>query len=342
MAKTKKEKGEELDPLEAALQGISATFGEGSVISDGSLVETQRQGTGSLGLDIITGGGWGIGRMVELYGPESSGKTTICIHTMVQAQKDQPDRRVAMIDMEHAFDRYYAESLGLDVDKLIIAQPDNAEVALEIAERLISSGKISVCVIDSIASLTPKAEVEGEMGDNQMGLQARLMSKACRKLTSIVSRNNTVMLWTNQLREKIGVVYGSPEVTSGGNAMKFYASIRVKVKKATGDKDKEGNVLTSRVTVETVKNKLAPPFQKAHFDILFGEGIDRDSEIIEHALALKILTTAGTWIKYGESTLAQGAGNLRLLLKDNIELAEELEGLILKHYFSEEEDGETI
>jgi recombination protein RecA len=325
-------KMEEKDPLLDVLASMDKRFGKGAVIVGDTVIQTERQSTGSLGVDIITGGGWGKGRMVEIYGPESSGKTTLCIHTMIQAQQDTPDKRVAFIDAEHAFDRNYAEHLGLDMSQVIISQPDSGEQALEIAEALISSGKISVCVIDSIAALTPKAEIEGEMGDSKMGLHARLMSQACRKLTGVVNKTDTVLLWTNQLREKIGVMFGSPETTPGGNAMKFYASIRIDIRKSAGDKDNEGNVINSHVKVKTIKNKLAPPFQLTTFDIVFGEGIDRNSEIVAIAESIGIIDKKGSWFNYGETKLGQGTANVKQLLKDNPELAEELESKIREHF----------
>jgi len=330
MAKKKNE--DEVDELALALAGIEKTFGQGSVISDGTIISVARQKTGSLGLDIITGGGWGIGKMVEIIAPESTGKTTICIHTMVQAQKDQPDKRVLMIDMEHAFDKVYAESLGLNTNSLLISQPDNGEQALEIAERLISSGKVSVCVIDSVASLTPKAEIEAEMGDNQMGLQARLMSKACRKLTGIVNKTGTVLLWTNQIREKIGVMWGNNETTPGGNALKFFASTRIDMRRRMGDKAKDGEVHYNRVTLKTIKNKLAPPFQKTEFDIVFGEGIDFISEILYYGTKVGLIQLNGSWFSYGDVKLGQGETNTKDLLRDNPELVEELESKIREHY----------
>jgi recombination protein RecA len=323
---------EEKDPLLDVLASMDKRFGKGAVIVGDTVIQTERQSTGSLGVDIITGGGWGKGRMVEIYGPESSGKTTLCIHTMIQAQIDYPEKRVAFIDAEHAFDRNYAEHLGLDMSQVIISQPDSGEQALEIAEALITSGKISVCVIDSVAALTPKAEIEGEMGDSKMGLHARLMSQACRKLTAVVSRTGTVLLWTNQLREKIGVMFGSPEVVPGGNALKFYASTRIDIRKSKGDEDKDGNVINSHVKVKTIKNKLAPPFQVTKFDIIFGEGIDRASEILAIGEDISIIEKKGSWFNYGETKLGQGAVNVKQLLKDNPELSEEIENKIREYF----------
>lgn len=323
---------EEKDPLLDVIANMDKRFGKGAVIVGDTVVQTERQKTGSLGLDIITGGGWGKGRMVEIFAPESSGKTTLCIHTMIQAQKDNPDKRVAFIDAEHAFDRHYAEHLGLDMSQVIISQPDNGEQALEIAEALITSGKISVCVIDSVAALTPKSEIEGEMGDSKMGLHARLMSQACRKLTAVVSRTNTVLLWTNQIRMKIGVMFGSPETVPGGEALKFYASTRVDMRKSAGDKDDDGNVINSHVKAKTIKNKLAPPFQVTTFDIIFGEGIDKSSEILAIAENIGLVKKTGSWFNYGDTKLGQGAANVKALLRDNPELSEELEFKIREHF----------
>ena len=323
---------EEKDPLLDVLASMDKRFGKGAVIVGDTVIQTERQSTGSLGVDIITGGGWGRGRMVEIFGPESSGKTTLCIHTMIQAQKDNPNKRVAFIDAEHAFDRNYAEHLGLDMSQVIISQPDSGEQALEIAEALIASGKISVCVIDSVAALTPKAEIEGEMGDSKMGLHARLMSQACRKLTGVVNKTNTVLLWTNQIRMKIGVMFGSPETVPGGEALKFYASTRIDIRKSAGDKDDDGNVINSHVKVKTIKNKLAPPFQLTTFDIVFGEGIDRSSEILAIAESLSIIEKKGSWFNYGETKLGQGGGNVKQLLRDNPELSEEIEAKIREHF----------
>lgn len=323
---------EEKDPLLDVLASMDKRFGKGAVIVGDTVIQTERQSTGSLGVDIITGGGWGKGRMVEIYGPESSGKTTLCIHTMIQAQIDNPDKKVAFIDAEHAFDRNYAEHLGLDMSQVIISQPDSGEQALEIAEALIASGKISVCVIDSVAALTPRAEIEGEMGDSKMGLHARLMSQACRKLTGVVSKTNTVLLWTNQIRMKIGVMFGSPETVPGGEALKFYASTRIDIRKSKGDEDKDGNIINSHVKVKTIKNKLAPPFQVTKFDIVFGEGIDRSSEILAIGEDIGVIEKKGSWFNYGETKLGQGGVNVKQLLKENPELSDEIEIKIRQHF----------
>lgn len=321
------------DPLLDVIANMDKRFGKGAVIIGDTVIQTERQKTGSLGMDIITGGGWGKGRMVEIFAPESSGKTTLCIHTMIQAQKDNPDQKVVFIDAEHAFDRNYAEHLGLDMSQVIISQPDSGEQALEIAEALIASGKISVCVIDSVAALTPRAEIEGEMGDSKMGLHARLMSQACRKLTGVVSKTNTVLLWTNQIRMKIGVMFGSPETVPGGEALKFYASIRVDMRKSKGDDDSDGNRINSKVKAKTIKNKLAAPFQVTEFDIVFGEGIDRASEILAIAENIGIIKKGGSWFSYGETKLGQGAANVKELLRDNPELSDEIE-IKIRAYFN--------
>jgi len=321
---------EEKDPLLEALALLDKKFGKGATIMGDAVVNTERRKTGSLGLDIITGGGWGRGRIVEVFAPESSGKTTLAIHTMVESQR--AGGTVAFIDAEHAFDRQYAEALGLDMSTVIMAQPSNGEEALEIAETLISTGKIDICVIDSVAALTPRAEIEGEMGDSKMGLHARLMSQACRKLTSTISKTNTVVYFTNQIREKIGVMFGNPEVTTGGNALKFFASIRIDMRKKQGEKDASGGVVTNRVTVKTVKNKLAPPFKKCEFDIIFGQGIDRIGEIIEWGVEIDLIKKAGSWYSYGDTKLGQGTTGIRTLLQDNPELTDELEAKIRTFY----------
>lgn len=320
------------DKLTKALDLINNKYGKGSVLEGDSVIDVPRMGTGSLGLDIITGGGYGKGRFIEIYGPESSGKTTLCIHAMVEAQRDNPDKKVAFIDTEHAWDMSYAKKLGLNVDKLIISQPDNGEQALEIVEHLVSSEEISLCVVDSIAALTPKGEIEGEMGDSKMGLHARLMSQACRKLTSVCSKTQTVIIWTNQLRDKIGVMFGSPEVTTGGNAMKFYASIRIDLRRRQGDKDADGMVINNTVTAKTVKNKLAAPFQKTEFTINFGEGISRESEIVKIGVDIGLIKKAGSWYSYEETKLGQGENNVVNLLRDNVELSEELENKIREYF----------
>lgn len=329
MAKDKTEvKNSGEDKLLEAFASLSKKYGDGAVMTGDTIIKTERRSTGSLGLDIIIGGGYGKGRFTEIYGPESSGKSTITLHAIAQAQKDEPHLRCAIIDTENAFDRTYAEALGVDVDKLIISQPDHGDAALEIADELIQTGLISVLVIDSIAALVPKAELEGEMGESKMGLHARLMSQACRKMTPATNATKTTVLWINQIREKIGVMFGSPETTPGGNAMKFYASTRLDVRKSAGEKDKDGNVLTSHVKVKTVKNKLAPPFQMTEFEIVFGQGIDRNSEILNIAVANGIIQKSGSWYSYGDTRMGQGEVAVRDLLADNPELAQEIEAKI--------------
>lgn len=320
MAKEKQESGSD---LLSKIDELNKRYGAGAVNTGDDIISIDRLSTGSMSLDNILGGGWGIGKIAEIYGPESSGKTTVCIHSMIEAQKSFPKKRVAFIDAEHALDRDYCEHLGLDMSKVVISQPDNGEQALEIAEVLISSGEISLCVIDSVAALVPKAEIDGEMGDSKMGLQARLMSQAMRKLTGLVNKTGTVLIFTNQLRDKIGVMYGSPETTSGGNALKFYASIRVDIRKSMGAKDGD-EVLTSKVTCKTVKNKLAPPFRKCVFEIIFGEGIDKIGELVTFADELGIIDKKGTWYSYQGTNLAQGFQATKDILRDNPELAEEI------------------
>ncbi|MDR1019000.1 MAG: recombinase RecA [Lachnospiraceae bacterium] len=321
------------DNLTKALENITKKHGKGSVLSGDERIEIERIPTGSLGLDIITGGGYPLGRFVEVYAPESSGKTTISIHGMIQAQKKYPNKRVAIIDAEHAFDRNYAEALGLKMDEILIVQPSSGEEGLDIAEELIESGEISMIVIDSIAALTPKKEIDGEIGDSVLGLHARLMSQACRKLTSKANNTKTVVYWTNQLREKIGVMYGSPEVTSGGNAMKFYASIRIDLRKKKGTElDDDGDIVNSKVTAKTVKNKTFPPFRSCEFDITFGKGIDIYSEIVYYGVKYGVIEKAGSWYSYGDVKLGQGSNGVKETLRDNPELTEELENKIKAYY----------
>ena len=320
MAKEKQGPGSD---LLSKIEELNKRYGAGAVNTGNDIISIDRLSTGSMSLDNILGGGWGIGKIAEIYGPESSGKTTVCIHSMIEAQKSFPEKRVAFVDAEHALDRDYCEHLGLDMSKVVISQPDNGEQALAIAEVLISSGEISLCVIDSVAALVPKAEIDGDMGDSKMGLQARLMSQAMRKLTGLVNKTGTVLIFTNQLRDKIGVMYGSPETTSGGNALKFYASIRVDIRKSMGAKDGE-EVLTSKVTCKTVKNKLAPPFRKCVFEIIFGEGVDKIGELVTFADELGIIDKKGTWYSYQGTNLAQGFQATKDILRDNPELAEEI------------------
>ena len=333
----KKETGEELSPaneklkaLQAAMANIEKNFGKGSIMKmgDESIEAVEVIPTGSIGLDAALGvGGYPRGRIIEIYGPESSGKTTLAIHAIAEAQKS--GGIAAMIDAEHAFDRFYAAKLGVDIDNLLISQPDNGEQALEIADQLIRSSAIDIIVIDSVAALTPKAEIEGDMGDNKVGLQARLMSQALRKLTSTINKTNTTCIFINQLREKIGVMFGNPETTTGGNALKFYASVRLDIRPSSPIKDGE-NILGKQTKVKVVKNKVAPPFRKAEFDIMFGEGISRAGEIIDLGVTYGIIKKSGSWFSYNDSKLGQGRDACKQIIQDNPELAEELEALIMQ------------
>lgn len=323
-----KNNAEKLKALQATLDKIEKDFGKGTImkLGDQPQWEASTIPSGSIALDHALGiGGYPRGRVIEIYGPESSGKTTLAIHAIAEAQKT--GGIAAIIDAEHAFDRTYAKKLGVNVDTLLISQPDNGEQALEIADSLIRSGAIDIIVIDSVAALTPKAEIEGEMGDSKMGLQARLMSQALRKLTANISKTNTCCIFINQLRDKIGVMFGNPETTTGGNALKFYATIRLDVRKVTQLKDGE-DATGNRTRVKVVKNKMAPPFRKAEFDILFGEGISRIGEIIDLGVEFDIIKKSGSWFSYGESKLAQGRDAVKQLLSDNPELAAEIEGKI--------------
>ena len=319
---------EKLKALQAAMDKIDKNFGKGSImkLGDENVQQVEVIPTGSIALNAALGvGGYPKGRIIEIYGPESSGKTTLAIHAIAEAQK--AGGIAAFIDAEHAFDRFYASKLGVDVDNLWISQPDNGEQALEIAEQLIRSSAIDIIVIDSVAALTPKAEIEGDMGDNKVGLQARLMSQALRKLTSAISKTNTTCIFINQLREKIGVMFGNPETTTGGNALKFYASVRLDIRRATQLKDGE-EVIGNQTRVKVVKNKVAPPFRKAEFDIMFGEGISRAGEIIDLGAELGIIKKSGSWYSYNDTKLGQGRDASKQVIQDNPELAEELEGLI--------------
>ena len=314
--------------LDTAIRQIEKNFGKGAVMRLGDRPDLQVDAipTGSLALDAALGiGGVPKGRIIEIYGPESSGKTTLAIHAIAEAQK--AGGIAAFIDAEHAFDRFYAAKLGVDIDNLWISQPDNGEQALEIAEQLIRSSAIDIIVIDSVAALTPKAEIEGDMGDNKVGLQARLMSQALRKLTSAISKTNTTCIFINQLREKIGVMFGNPETTTGGNALKFYASVRLDIRRASQLKDGE-EVIGNQVRVKVVKSKVAPPFRKAEFDIMFGEGISRSGEIIDLGAELGIIKKSGSWYSYNDTKLGQGRDAAKQCIQDNPELADELEKLI--------------
>jgi recombination protein RecA len=341
MAKEKEEKNvpaegksavdtDKLKALRATMEKIEKTYGKGSIMKLGEekIEDVSVIPTGSIGLNAALGvGGYPRGRVIEIYGPESSGKTTIAIHAIAEAQKN--GGIAAFIDAEHAFDRFYAEKLGVDVENLWISQPDSGEQALEITEQLIRSSAIDIVVIDSVAALTPKAELEGEMGDSKMGLQARLMSQALRKLTATISKTNTTCIFINQLREKIGISFGNPETTTGGNALKFYASVRLDIRKI-GTLKNGDEVIGNQVRVKVVKNKVAPPFRKAEFDLMFGEGISHAGEIVDLGVELNIIKKSGSWFSYGETKLGQGRDNAKQLINDNPELADELESLIFK------------
>ncbi|MDR0541627.1 MAG: recombinase RecA [Dysgonamonadaceae bacterium] len=321
---------EKLKALRAATDKIEKNFGKGSIMKmgDNAVEEVMVIPTGSVGLNAALGvGGYPRGRVVEIYGPESSGKTTLAIHAIAEAQK--AGGIAAFIDAEHAFDRFYAEKLGVDVENLWISQPDSGEQALEIAEQLIRSSAIDIIVIDSVAALTPKAELEGEMGDSKMGLQARLMSQALRKLTAAINKTNTTCVFINQLREKIGVMFGNPETTTGGNALKFYASVRLDIRKGSPIKDGE-EVKGNQTKVKVIKNKVAPPFRKAEFDIMFGEGISKVGELVDLGAELEIIKKSGSWYSYGDTKIGQGREAAKDCLHDNPELAEEIEAKIME------------
>ena len=325
-----KDKSAKLKSLQLTLDKLDKTFGKGAVMKLGDEVVEQVESisSGSIGLDIALGiGGYPRGRVIEIYGPESSGKTTLTLHAIAECQKT--GGIAAFIDAEHAFDRFYAEKLGVDISELIISQPDHGEQALEIADNLIRSGAIDIIVIDSVAALTPKSEIEGEMGDSKMGLHARLMSQALRKLTGSIARTNCTVFFINQLREKIGVMFGNPETTTGGNALKFYASVRLDIRRSTQIKSTEAEVLGNRTRVKVVKNKVAPPFKTAEFDILYGTGISKIGEIIDICVETEVIKKSGSWFSYGETKLGQGKEAVKKLLEDNPELLEELEKKIL-------------
>jgi recombination protein RecA len=319
---------EKLKALQVTLDKLEKTFGKGSImkLGSGAVEQVDTIPTGSLSLDIALGiGGYPKGRIIEIFGPESSGKTTLAIHAIAEVQKK--GGIAAIIDAEHAFDQFYAAKLGVDIENLLISQPDNGEQALEIADNLIRSGAIDLIIIDSVAALTPKAEIEGEMGDSQMGLQARLMSKALRKLTSSINKANCCCIFINQLREKIGVMFGNPETTTGGNALKFYASIRLDIRR-TGQIKEGENINGNRARVKVVKNKVAPPFRTAEFDIMYGEGISKVGEIIDLGVEKEIIKKSGSWFSYGDAKLGQGRDAVKQILLDNPELFEELEAKI--------------
>lgn len=329
MAEAKELNNEKLKALQLTLDKLEKAYGKGTVmkLGDTAIEEMDVISSGSVSLNLALGvKGFPKGRIVEIFGPESSGKTTVALHAIAEAQK--AGGIAAFIDAEHAFDRFYAEKLGVDTENLLVSQPDNGEQALEIADNLIRSGAVDILVIDSVAALTPKAEIEGEMGDSQMGLQARLMSKALRKLTGSINKAHTCCIFINQLREKIGVMFGNPETTTGGNALKFYASLRLDIRKAS--QIKEGDeVIGTRTKVKIVKNKVAPPFKKAEFDIMYGEGISKVGEIVDLGVDLGVIKKSGSWFSYGDTKLGQGRDAVKAILKDNHELMDELEEKIV-------------
>ena len=320
-----------LKALQLTLDKLDKTYGKGTVmkLGDGAIEEVETIPSGSLGLDIALGvGGYPRGRVIEIYGPESSGKTTLTLHAIAECQKQ--GGIAAFIDAEHAFDRFYAEKLGVDLGELIISQPDHGEQALEISDNLIRSGAVDIVVVDSVAALTPKSEIEGEMGDSKMGLHARLMSQALRKLTASISKTNCTVFLINQLREKIGVMFGNPETTTGGNALKFYASVRLDIRRSTQIKTSEAEVMGNKTRVKVVKNKVAPPFRTTEFDIIYGEGISKIGEIIDLGVNYEIINKSGSWFSYGGTKIGQGRDAVKILLKDNPELMEELEKKIME------------
>ncbi|MDC7996746.1 recombinase RecA [Gilvibacter sediminis] len=323
------EKDAKLKALKLTLDKLDKTYGKGTVMKmgDAAVQQVDAISTGSLGLDLALGvGGLPKGRIIEIYGPESSGKTTLTLHAIAEAQKD--GGIAAFIDAEHAFDRYYAEKLGVDIENLIISQPDNGEQALEIADNLIRSGAIDIIVIDSVAALTPKSEIEGEMGESKVGLHARLMSQALRKLTGSISKTNCTVIFINQLREKIGVMFGNPETTTGGNALKFYSSVRIDIRRSTQIKDSNSAVIGNKTRVKVVKNKVAPPFRTAEFDIMYGTGVSKAGEIIDLGVDYEIVKKSGSWFSYDGTKLGQGRDAVKTLLKDNPDLMDELEAKI--------------
>ncbi len=323
------EKEAKLKALQLTLDKLDKAYGKGTVMKMGDSVTEHIEAisSGSIGLDVALGvGGYPRGRVVEIYGPESSGKTTLTLHAIAECQKG--GGIAAFIDAEHAFDRYYAKSLGIQIDDLIISQPDHGEQALEITDNLIRSGAVDIVVVDSVAALTPKSEIEGEMGDSKMGLHARLMSQALRKLTASISKTKCTVIFINQLREKIGVMFGNPETTTGGNALKFYASVRLDIRRSTQIKDSAGSVMGNKTRVKVVKNKVAPPFKTVEFDIMYGQGISRIGELLDIGVEAEIIKKSGSWFSYGDTKLGQGRDAVKTLLDDNPELAEEIEGKI--------------
>ncbi len=337
------DQAEKLKALQVTLDKIEKAYGKGTImkLSDERVEDIPAVSTGSLGLDIALGiGGIPKGRIIEVYGPESSGKTTLSMHCIAEAQKK--GGLAAFIDAEHAFDKLYAEKLGIDTDNLLISQPDNGEQALEIADHLIRSGAIDIIVIDSVAALTPKAELEGDMGDSRMGLQARLMSQALRKLTGAINKTGCSCIFINQLREKIGVMFGNPETTTGGNALKFYASVRLDIRRVTQIKEGADNIIGNRTRVKVVKNKVAPPFKKVEFDIMYGEGISKVGEILDLGVELDIIDKSGSWFSYEGNKLGQGRDAVKNIIKDNPELMDEIEGKIRAKIKGEDEVAEEV
>ncbi|MFL2594005.1 MAG: recombinase RecA [Flavobacteriaceae bacterium] len=323
------EKEAKLKALQLTLDKLDKAYGKGTVMrmNDDAHEEVEAISSGSLSLDAALGvGGYPRGRVIEIYGPESSGKTTLTLHAIAECQKS--GGIAAFIDAEHAFDRYYAQSLGIDIDELIVSQPDHGEQALEIADNLIRSGAVDIVVIDSVAALTPKSEIEGEMGDSKMGLHARLMSQALRKLTASISKTQSTVIFINQLREKIGVMFGNPETTTGGNALKFYASVRLDIRRSTQIKDTQGGINGNRTRVKVVKNKVAPPFKTVEFDILYGKGISKNGELLDLGVEEEIIQKSGSWFSYGDTKLGQGRDSVIKLFEDNLELSEEIEDKI--------------
>ncbi len=331
------EKEAKLKALQLTLDKLDKAYGKGTVMrmNDEALEEVEAISSGSLSLDAALGvGGYPRGRVIEIYGPESSGKTTLTLHAIAECQKS--GGIAAFIDAEHAFDRYYAQSLGVDIDELIVSQPDHGEQALEIADNLIRSGAVDIVVIDSVAALTPKSEIEGEMGDSKMGLHARLMSQALRKLTASISKTQSTVIFINQLREKIGVMFGNPETTTGGNALKFYASVRLDIRRSTQIKDAQGGINGNRTRVKVVKNKVAPPFKTVEFDILYGKGISKNGELLDIGVEQEIIQKSGSWFSYGDTKLGQGRDSVIKLFEDNLELAEEIEDKIRNNQVEQE------
>ena len=331
------EKEAKLKALQLTLDKLDKAYGKGTVMrmNDEALEEVEAISSGSLSLDAALGvGGYPRGRVIEIYGPESSGKTTLTLHAIAECQKS--GGIAAFIDAEHAFDRYYAQSLGIDIDELIVSQPDHGEQALEIADNLIRSGAVDIVVIDSVAALTPKSEIEGEMGDSKMGLHARLMSQALRKLTASISKTQSTVIFINQLREKIGVMFGNPETTTGGNALKFYASVRLDIRRSTQIKDTQGGSNGNRTRVKVVKNKVAPPFKTVEFDILYGKGISKNGELLDIGVEQEIVQKSGSWFSYGDTKLGQGRDSVIKLFEDNLELAEEIEDKIRNNQVEQE------